>query len=91
MTTQTPMATDALTSFKINDVHSLGVFADDLATDSLEQAHALTIALGALLDLAEPNTDNPPIRATHLSKALEGICALMALSAFAREAASKES
>lgn len=79
---------DELLAFRMNSTYPFDCTADDLSHTSLEEAHAMTIVLHRAIDEAtEEGTDSTSIRPVHISRALEGIGKLIALSAFAREQA----
>lgn len=77
-------AVDALIAFKLNDMHPFDTSAGDMAQTSLESAHALAIMLGSAFgDCDETASTNGEI----IRRAFDGIARLVALAAFAGEAA----
>jgi hypothetical protein len=80
----TKQTMDALMAFKLNDMQPFDTSAGDLARTSLESAHALAIMLGSAFDEChETSSTNGAI----IRSAFEGIARLVALAAFAGEAA----
>lgn len=70
-----------LATFTFNETLPFaGDVAEGVAEDLVEEAHALLIVYGTLFD--EQPDGEMPIRHVHLSKALNGIGSLLALSAF---------
>lgn len=77
-------AVDALLSFKLNEMLPFDTSPADLARTSLESAHALAVMLGsAFIDSEETAHTNSDI----VCHAFNGIARLVALAAFAGEAA----
>lgn len=77
-------AIDALVAFKLNDMQAFDTSARDLARTSLESAHALAVMLGSAFgDCDETGSTNGEI----VRRAFDGIACLVALAAFAGEAA----
>lgn len=75
---------DALIAFKLNDMRPFDTSAQDLAQTSLESAHALAVMLGSAFgDCDETASTNGEI----IRRAFDGIARLVALAAFAGEAA----
>lgn len=82
---------EPLANFTFNSMSPFGTFAEDLATDALKQAHALTLALNTVVTQSVDAGDaDMPLRSVHMAQALDGIMTLMGLAAYAREAAKSE-
>lgn len=76
-----PEHLSALLAFKINEMHPFGISQDDLATEALDQAHALVTVLGtAFAESDEVSNSNCAL----LGRCFDGIATLIALAAFAK-------
>ena len=70
----------ATLAFKLNDMSPFSISGEDLAEETLEQAHAIAIMLGAAFG---ENEDTSATNGRIVQSAFNGIATLIALSSFA--------